>query len=416
MNLSGKRLLLLGGTNSVEEIKAFAEKNGVVLIATGPYKDTPLKRIADEKYDVDALDTDALTNMLREKHVDGVFVGCNETVVPHAIRAATNAGLPCYCTLKQWDMCANKAKFKDMCRKYGVPVTDEYDYDNPQNIVYPVAVKPADSCGSQGFSVCNNKMELDEAYKKALPFSRTSAVLVEKFMPYDAVIIHYTLKNGEIIFSGMSEKRSMKLKNYGSSVMALQIFPSDFTQDYMDKLNDKVTHMFRSEGFHDGPIWIEAFNNNGDFTFNEMGYRFGGSMSYYPIRYFYGMDQLEMLLRYSIEGETKEYEWQFVDNKTKGKKYSILPLHLNPGVIKKITGEEEIKKIENLYAYVPIHSEGDNVAQTGTVSQVFCYLHILFDDMEELKQTVKQIINILSAEDEQGQEMIFCLYDIDSLQ
>lgn len=416
MSLSGKRLLLLGGTNSVEEIKAFADKSGIILVATGPYKDTPLKQIAHESYEVDALDTEKLTKLLKDKKIDGVFVGCNEIVVPHAIRAASDAGLPCYCNLEQWDMCANKAKFKEMCRKYNVPVTKQFDYNNPDSIIYPVAVKPADSCGSQGFSVCNNKTELDDAVKKALPFSRTETVLIEKFMPYDAVIIHYTLKNGEIIFSGMSEKRSMKLKNYGSSVMALQVFPSDFTQAYLKTLNDKVIDMFRSEGFHDGPIWIEAFNNNGDFTFNEMGYRFGGSMTYYPVRYFYGMDQLEMLLRYSIEGETKDYDWQFVDNtKQSNKKYSILPLHLNPGVIQAIAGEDEIKKIDNLYAYVPIHFEGDTIKKTGTVSQVFCYLHILFDEPEELKNTIKQILNLLSAKDENGQEMIFCLYDIDSL-
>ncbi len=415
MDIKGKRLLLLGGTNSAEEIKAFAEKNGVILLATGPYKNTLLKRISDEEYDVDAMDTKALTKLLTDASVDGVFVGCNEDVVPHAIAAAEAAKLPCYCTHEQWDLCANKSKFKAMCRKYGVPVTDEYSYDNIKHIEFPVIAKPADSCGSQGFSVCYNEDELVEAYKKALPFSRTGNVLIEKYMPYEAVIIHYTLINGEIIFSGMSEKRSMKLKDYGSSVMALQVFPSAFTEKYLKDLNDKVVNMFKSEGLHDGPIWIEAFNNGGEFTFNEMGYRFGGSMTYYPIRYFHRFDQLEMMLRYSLEGETKEYSWQFLDNKPKGKKYSILPLHLNPGKIEKISGVETIKNFENLYTYVPIHFEGDIIKKTGTVSQVFCYLHILFDEMADLKTTIKKIVNTLSATDEKGDEMIFCLYDIDSL-
>ena len=49
MSMKGKRLLLLGGTNSWEEIKEFSVKNHITLIATGPYSDTMLKRISSSQ-------------------------------------------------------------------------------------------------------------------------------------------------------------------------------------------------------------------------------------------------------------------------------------------------------------------------------------------------------------------------------
>ena len=236
-------------------------------------------------------------------------------------------------------------------------------------------------------------------------------------MPYDAVIIHYTLINGEVIFSGMSDKRSMKLKDYGSSVMALQLFPSYVTETYLKTLNEKVIHMFQSEGMHDGPIWIEAFNDNGKFTFNEMGYRFGGSMTYYPIRYFYGMDQLEMMLQYSLCGKSdKDTARQFLqETYDKDMKYSILPLHVNPGKICSVIGETELSNLDHLYAFVPTHFQGDIIRKTGTVNQVFCYLHILYRTFDDLKQTIHKVLNTLSVKGENGEELLFCLYDVDSL-
>jgi hypothetical protein len=412
-----KRLLLLGGSNSTEDIVRFAKKNNVKLIATGKYPKTPLKAISEESYDIDAIDDQALIKLVAEKCIDGIFVGCNETVVPHALTAASANGLPCYCTNRQWELCANKAKFKAMCRKYNIPITAEYSLAENDKIQYPVAVKPVDSCGSQGFSICQNEDELKIAYEKALTFSLSSRVLIEKFMPYDAVIIHYTLINGEILFSGMSDKISMKLKDHGASVMAFQSFPSKFTDIYIDTLDQKVKTMFLQEDFHDGPIWIEAFNNNGKFTFNEMGYRFGGSMTYYPIRYFYGFDQLELILNFSLgKPEKKAASGFLIDNAyQKDLNYCILPLHVNPGYIASVVGESVIKTLPYVYAYIPTHFEGDTIKLSGTVSQVFCYLHVLFTDNIDLRNKLTNIISSLKVFDDANNNLLFCLFDINSL-
>lgn len=414
--MNGKRLLLLGGSNSVDDIQRFASENNVTLIATAHprYGVTPLKRIADESYDVNAIDDEGLIRLIREQKIDGIFPGNNEDILPHAIAAAEACGLPSYCDRRMWDRCANKALFKQMCMENGIPVAKVYDLavTDPKDIPCPVAVKPADSSGSQGFSICRAAEELLPAVERALPFSRTATVLIEEYIPYDSCIIHYTLAGGEAVFCGISDKVSMLLAEGSGSVMALQRFPSADIDAYLAALDAKVRAMFRRAGMHDGPVWIEAFNNHGQFIFNEMGYRFGGSMTYYPIRYFYGVDQLEFMLRYAL-GETPALSEQthlIRRDVPAGRHYAILPLHVRPGVIRAVSGEETIASMPEVYAYVPIHGPGDTIRASASVQQVFCYLHLLYDDMAGLAETADRVFHALRVEDERGGNLLFRLF------
>lgn len=401
-----KKLLLLGGTNCADEIKEYAKNNNVCLTATGIYPDTILKRISEEAYDVDAADPDLLTKLVKEANIDGIFTGCNEYIVPKAIQAATACDLPRYCNVDQWDICMNKEKFKQLCIENDVPVAQKYAIEELKEKDFPVVVKPADSCGSQGFNICNTIDEVKAAIERAVKFSRTNSVLIEQYMPYDAAIIHYTAIDGNIYFCGMSDKKSSSLQGKNSSVMSLQVFPSDFTNTYIEKLDKKVVKMFKSIGIQNGPIWIEAFNNNGDIYFNEMGYRFGGSMTFHPVKYFYGIDQLELLLDYSL-GNKKEPVVPVLKNTNK--QYCILPLHVSSGIIDKIIGEDYLVNAEYMYKYIPIHSVGDKIKADATVNQVFCYLHILFDDAENLNSIIKDVLDNLKVYDRDNNNLLFCL-------
>ena len=44
------------------------------------------------------------------------------------------------------------------------------------------------------------------------------------------------------------------------------------------------------------------------------------------------------------------------------------------------------------------------------MSQVFCYLHLLYDDMAGLAAAVDEVTALLRAEDDRGENMIFQLY------
>lgn len=147
-------------------IQDFAQEQGIILIATGNNHNAGIFEIADECYDVDSTNTEAMKQLIREKRIDGVYMGGSESVISTACGYLQELGLPCYCTREQWEYLQNKEHFKRLCIEYGLPVVPKYDYEleNPKRNIpdsaFPVITKPTDGCGSSGFSVCRNSEEL----------------------------------------------------------------------------------------------------------------------------------------------------------------------------------------------------------------------------------------------------------------
>ena len=322
-----KKMLVMGGNDCAKEIKEFAKKHDIFLVAIGNVEDSPIKRIADQSFMTNAIDIEAMDELIKAERIDCIFPGFNERLVPIAIELAVRNDLPAYCTQKQWNLCMDKEQFKQLCLDSGIPAAKKYRLVDADTIPYPVVTKPADSCGSQGFSICRNADELKAGYDRAFPFSQKGSVM-----------------------GALCEN---------SSVMALQRFPSKNEAEYLANINEKAIEMFKSIGIQNGPIWIEAFNNNGSFYFNEMGYRFGGSMTFHPVEYYTGVSQLDLMLENAAFGKcSAEHKIKYDNNK---KRYGILPLHLHAGTVAKVEGEEDVMKSGYFYRYVPIHSEGDEM-------------------------------------------------------
>lgn len=413
-----KKLLVLAGKPIGScEIVDYAKKRGEYVIVTDylPKEQSAAKRIADECWDVSTADVDKLVQLVRENCIDGIYTGVHEFNIRKMIEICTKTKLPCFCTLDQWDMLCDKRSFKSICRKYQIPVSTEYivntprDIDNISNDSYPVIIKPADGSGSRGFSICRTSDELHIAYAKAVEFSETGSVLVETFMNYhNSAIINYTLVNGKAYFSGISDKLSEKVFEDGSPIMAAQFYPSLYESDYINSLNDKVKRMFEGIGLKNGVIWIEAFCDKGKFTFNEMGFRFGGSLTYLPVKHFYGVDQLALQIEYSLNGLNNNCS--ISEEKVCNDVYCILPVHVRPGIITRIEGLDEIKNCSCLEKIVPVHFLGDKIENWGSAQQVFAYIHFKGRNRDELNDFGHYIINTLKVYDEQDNQMLFNLY------
>ncbi len=409
------KVLVLGGKPIGScEITECANKYAHTIVTDYLLKEeSAAKKISNECWNISTADMECLKKKCIEENVTAVLTGVHEFNICKKIELCNELKLPQYCTKEQWDFCEDKQNFKDLCVKYGIDVAKTYDVDAGK-IDYPVIVKPVDSSGSRGFSICNNKNELLKGIKFALEFSESKRVLIEEYMQCEACIIHYTAIEGEIIFSGMSDKHSQSFEG-GASVMALQIFPSKSIERYLEDVNDKAISMFKGLGIKDGPIWIEVFNDikNNRFVFNEMGYRFGGSMTNYPVQFFYGIDQMELMVANALG---RKIECAVPKSfRPAAERYCILPLHLKAGVISSISGIEETKQTLGIEQIILVHHEGDVIENWGTAQQVFCYLHISFNTVSELLKRIETFIENVNVRDEQGDNMLFCLYDYKKL-
>ena len=414
------KILVLGGKpiGSVELVKRLKELGHYVIVTDYLTKEqSPAKLYADETWDISTAEVNVLTKKCEQQNVDAVLTAVHEFNINRMLDICEKLKLPCYCNRDTWIYCDNKIAFKNLCINNNITVAKKYNINikesnSLENINYPVIAKPVDGSGSRGFSICKNETELIQGYEKALEFSPTKQVIVEDYIPYNAVIIHYTMINGKCYYSGMSDKISCKFATTGASVMGFQSFPSKGEKQYISKVDEKARKMFENAGFINGPIWIEAFYDGKDsFIFNEMGYRFGGSLTNYPVKYYYGIDQLDMMIESSLGiSSVCKPNKQNIDNH-----YCILPVHIKAGKINKINGINEILKKDYLNAFVQVHFKGDEIKDWGSAQQVFCYLHFIYINYSDLYEKISEVMIQLKVLDDNGENLLYTLFDIELL-
>ena len=213
--IKGKRILIIPASRQMYTIVEIAKRMGLYTIVSDYYDEekSPAKKIADEAYNISWTDLDALEKLCREKQVDGVFSGFSESTIMYAAKLSERLGTPYYATVEQLEIMSDKSKFKELCRKNGIKVVEEYQVDlsdidgsiQNQNIRYPVCVKPVDSAGSRGITVAYDADSLKKSIEYALTFSASKNVVVEQYMTGQESCLTYTLQNGEIVLSTMSD-------------------------------------------------------------------------------------------------------------------------------------------------------------------------------------------------------------------
>ncbi len=208
--LKGKKLLILGAYNSEKEIVNVAKKMGVYTIVTDNNLDwdkAPAKKLADEAWNISWSDIELLKEKCIEEKVDGVLAGFDEFRIKLASKLSKEIGKPFYTDGSKLDDILDKEKFKKACKECKIRVPKEYIYGD-KNIEFPVIVKPCDTGGSSGITICYSKDEFDEAYNKAKEISRSGKILIEEYIRSDEVIFHLTVHNGNIDLSAMCDKKT----------------------------------------------------------------------------------------------------------------------------------------------------------------------------------------------------------------
>jgi len=207
MRHDGKTLLILGATAySINVIKT-ARAMGIRTIVVDPVKNAKAKSHADAYYDVDTTNIDTLYQIALTEKVDGIFTGYSDVNLFSCRALCDRLGLPFYATYEQLKKTTDKLMFKDMCRKYDVGTVPQYDENDLANVPYPIIIKPADSWGSKGISVCYCYEDTPAAVEKARMYSKTSQIIVEKYMGgYDVVNIDYIMQDGKILLSAVGDR------------------------------------------------------------------------------------------------------------------------------------------------------------------------------------------------------------------
>ncbi len=424
--VDGKKLLVLGGAVSSLDVVEQAKKMGVYTIVADDRQTGVAKEAADEAVVVSTTDMEGLLTLIREKNIDGVFTGPSEFNIVNAMRLCELADLPFYATKKQWDICSNKASFKELCRKYDVPVVPEYELDKKflpeelEKIDFPVIVKPVDGCSSKGIAVCNNKDELKAAYDYALSFSKEGKVIVERYIRNGGVgtSVRYIVDDGDFYLSLLGDRYVVDPEENNILINVLTVYPSKYTSMYIDKIDSNTVKMFKGIGYNNGVFFMQALPEGEHIYFHEMGLRLSGGLTYKITEAANKVNDLAMMIRYALGGKMcTEEEAQRIAPYLNGKIAASLCIPLKAGTIGKISGLDEVLGMIDEDGLTQYYFEGDTIAPEaiGTLLQHFARFKFFAENQKELIDKINKIQDTLKIFDTKGKDMLFMRFDTDRL-
>lgn len=417
MNLEGKRLLILGGSRISCEIVRHAKNMGIVTGVTDWYEldRSPAKQMADEVYYVSTSDIDAMVSLIKEKNFDGVITGFTDSVLPYYAEMCEKADIPAYGAKEQFEIFIDKQKYKKLMRDFNVPTIPEYEIDfedfniTTEEIVYPVIVKPSESSGARGITVCYSKDELKGAVDLATRTSEDKKILVERYIDKSEVTIFWLFVDGQY-YPTMIGNRHVKHNQEGVIPLpAGYTYPSAVQPRFLAETAPKMEKMFRSVGIKNGMMFMQCKVVDGECWVYDIGYRLTGSLEYINLKEVCGYDPLDMLIRFALTGDMGEPDIVKKADPYFGGKYTYnVSLLCKPGKIAKIIGLDEIEKLPGVIKAVVAHPEGDEITQKmkGLLAQITVRILGKADDIETMKKEMLEIQRLAHVISNTGEEMI----------
>lgn len=410
VDLRGKRLLILGGMRFSCEIVKTAQSLGIYTLVADYNKieDSPAKQIADEAVDLSVTDVDAVVSYIKNNDIDGVFVGFNDMLLPYYAEICEKSGLPCYGTKQQFETLIAKDKYKSLCRQFGVPTIPEYDI-NDDNIEYPVLVKPVDSSGSRGITICHSHDELVKAVEIGRKASKTGKVLIERYMDGREVTVFWTFQNGNYFLSALANRHVKH--NQGDDVIPLPVgytFPSVFLPKYQKEVEDNCKKMFRHLGIKDGMMFMQCKVEDGTCYVYDLGFRPTGSLEYKILKRVCGYDPLEMMIRHSLTGIMGGEDISTRVNPLFAVPAFNVSCLCAPGTIKDIVGIDEVKSFPGVEDVVCGHVPGEVITEQmrGLLAQITVRVLGAVASKDQLLPMMQKIDDTIAIIGDDGENLL----------
>lgn len=411
MDLTGKKLLILGGAATSIDIVEAARKLGVYTIVTDWYdtKRSPAKLVADEYWNEEIFKPELIAQLIKEHYVDGVLTGFTDSYLLQYHRICELAGLPCYATKEVFETTMDKAKFKQLCRDNGVPVIPEYDlatFDpgiiNEKN---KVIIKPVDNSGSRGVILCEKPEDFKHCLEFALSFSEKKQVVIEKYMEMDSISASYTIQDGAVSLSTLNDRYVHKSKDAGS-VTCAGIYPSKYYNSYMERMNDKMVKMYQVAGLKNGVLAVQFFTDGEEYYVMEMGHRLSGGQHYTYSMQENGISALDCLIHFAVTGRMADFSIAEKDNAQFKHTYCHLFILGKQAKIAKFEGLDHISNIPEVIHLIQMKNVGDMIGADGTSAQKVISLHLKLKNRDDLSRIMDDIQRKFHFYDEEGNDLM----------
>lgn len=411
-DLYGKKLLVLAGADvHIKVIKA-AQELGVYTIVTDYLLPdySPAKKVADEYWMLNITDVDAIVQKCRKEGVDGVLAFCIDPAQIPYQRICERLGVPCYGTKEQFQILTDKRRFKDYCSSHGVDVIPEYTMDDIEEdkVEYPVLVKPTNSRGSRGQTVCHHKEQIAEAIEFAKTESENGEYLIERYMlgkqdmSFSYVVIGgtpYLLKIGDRYLGSPND--NMERQHIAT------VLPSKNAEQYRKEVEPNVIKMIKSLGISFGAVFLQGFWDKGKVYMYDPGMRFPGGDFDIVLKKATGYDNMKTFVRFALTGDIHSQQGNPIEAyKLNGSICLILSIAARHGKIAAFRGMDLIASNSHVFSISQRYHVGDEIPESGDIKQRVVEFVVHLPDRDSVSEFLSFVYENLNILDEKGNDMI----------
>ena len=420
MDLKGKKLLILAGQGVHCKVVRAAKEMGVYTVVADylDVADSPAKQIADENVNISILDVDALVEYCIKNKIDGVLNFCNDPAQRPYQQICEKLSLPCYTTAEQVQLLTNKQKFKELCIANGVDVIPTYLEEDVVNgtVDYPVIVKPVDSRGSRGVTLCYDLDVALSAIELAKEASSNGKIIIEKYMGGKQDFqITYLFVDGIPHLIRTADRYEGKVADGMNKVSTLTVSPSKYTRLFLNNIYERLTKMLVGIGIKNGPVFMQGFVDGDTVRFYDPGVRFPGANFENIMLKSNGIDIAKHMIEFALTGSLANCDGKSLDELCglHGRRAAMVYPMVRHGKIGQVDLPSWLNNTD-IASYSLKYQIGDTVEKTGTVTQRFGEFDILSASTEELKTTIKSLYRDLQVSDEKGESMVISKIDLDA--
>ncbi len=403
-----KKLLLMGVSNDTRYVLEYAKRIGVWTIITDnrSVEQYPIKKQADELWHIDVADLDALEEKCRAEQISGVYAGNNEFCLDCTKALCKRLNLPFYASDEAWACARDKTLFKKTAQDCGLMVPKRH-YLNEQMILdgsleivtYPVIVKPVDSCGARGITICRNESNLLEAYRLAAENSVTGRVIVEDYITGPVTNATYLVKNGRaelLMFQKI-------YTDVGEEKICMGLAATDGAEfnAYTKQTDAAVQKMMKKLRCENGTMLLQSIVSGGVYYFIEMGYRLDGVGQFSLSKQICGIDIVKYMVNLAL-GRPNH-----VLKKNSGIVGALYLVSTKEGFIREIQGLDKVTAVDGIELFNMGLREGQwTPATCGLYNLAYCW-NVCGENAEELAKKITFIKKTVRHLDENGEDMLF---------
>ena len=388
-----KKLLLVHCGHSEVPLIVEAKKLGWHVVSIDEDNKTVGHKFADENVFGNFADGEVICQVAKNLKVDAILSGCEDAAYLAVSYACEKLNLPGHDTYRNAKIIHNKMLFRKVMDELNLPVPKFFvckNFEEVENLIsqlkFPLIVKPVDLNSGIGCSVCKNELELRQAFFDAQKVSKSSEIILEKFLQGSNHAANVFFQNHKVVHSFFDNEQYF-INPY---LVAGASSPSNLKHYEMENLKNQLEKIAEHLDLVDGMFHVQFIvESDGTPYLIDPCRRIPGGLYILFSRYASGFNVAENVVRF----ETGEKEINF-SSKTGGKIVAREYICTDKtGIVDGIFIDDSIK--EKIFDRFIWAESGDEVKDPMNYKAGILFME--FESFSEMQNVLKNFYNLVQV-------------------